>query len=54
MGNRSAKRSNGGPVGVDVNPLVVVSGIGKQIDLRLRDRDPFAAAYILPDAFGQG
>src|SRR5690606_10254031 len=37
VGDRSAERPRGGAHGIDVDPLMVVGGVGEEVDLVLRD-----------------
>jgi len=43
-----AEGAVGGPLGVDVNPLVVVGGIREKIDALLCDLEPLARAELTP------
>src|SRR5690606_9912470 len=55
--NRRAERPGLGPLGVHMDPLVVARGLGKQVDLLLRDGDPVGHGDLLAYAgtdFGVG
>lgn len=47
MGDGGSKRPACGFFFVKVNPLVVMGGIGKLLDLRLRHQAPIADRHIL-------
>ena len=47
MGDRPAERAGLGPLGVDVDPLVVAGGVGEQVHPLLGDLDPVAVAEVL-------
>ena len=49
MGNGCTKRAGLGPLHVHMNPLVVSSGLCKEVDLLLGDGDPIADNYFLPN-----
>ena len=53
MRNGRAKGALGRTHGIHMDPLVVACGLGKAIDLRLCDGQPFAPADILAHACGQ-
>ena len=50
MGDRARRTGSGlGPLGVDVDPLVVAGGVGEQVHLLLGDLDVVAVAEVLAD-----
>src|SRR5581483_7474416 len=51
VGDRAAERPRLGPLRVDVDPLVVVGGVGEGVHPLLGDLQPAALAQVLP---GQG
>ena len=46
MGDGAAERAGGGALGVDVDPLVVVGGVGEGVDALLVDGEPGAVAEV--------
>ncbi|MNN84090.1 hypothetical protein D3C81_2012120 [compost metagenome] len=54
MGDAGAKRAAGSALRVDMNPLVIATGLGEQVDARLVDEQPVADAQHLADGFVQG
>ena len=49
MGNGGAEGSGSGLVFVDMNPLMIIGRLGKQVDLLLRYGKPRAGRHILSD-----
>ena len=49
VGDGAAEGTGLGPLGIDVDPLVVAGGVGEQVDLLLGDLDVVAVAEVLPD-----
>src|SRR6266568_2814654 len=49
MGDGAAEGSGLGPLGIDVDPLMVAGGIGEGVDLLLSDRMPVAYAGFFAD-----
>ena len=54
MGDGHAERTVLGALGVDVDPLVVVGGVGEEVHPLLGDGLPFRIAEILADELGKG
>jgi hypothetical protein len=46
VGDTGAKRAAGSPLGIDMNPLVIASGVGEQVDPLLADAQPVGAAQV--------
>ena len=53
VGDRAAERAGLGPLGVDVDPLVVAGGVGELVDLLLGDLVPLARLQRLADLLAQ-
>ena len=53
MRNRSAKRACLGFFDINVYPLMVAGGLREQVDLFLRDGNPFADGDFLADQRGK-
>ena len=47
MGDGGAEGPRRGPLGIDVDPLVVAGGIGEEVDLRLVDHVPVGEPEVL-------
>ena len=52
MRDRAAERSGGGSLGVDVDPLVVVGGVGEGVHAFLVDGEPLGGAEVFADSAG--
>ena len=52
MSDGAAEGSGGGSLGVDVDPLVVVGGIGEGVHAFLVDGQPLGGAELLADSAG--
>src|SRR6185436_9645721 len=48
VSDRAAEGTSRGALGVDVDPLVVVGGVGEGVHPSLVDRQPFRGADLLP------
>ena len=53
MGDRRAEWSGGRTLGVDVDPLVIVGGVGERVDPILADLPPFAVSEMRADQSAQ-
>jgi hypothetical protein len=53
MGDWSAEGAALGPLGIDVDPLVITGGVGELVDLFLGDLVPRAVANVLADVVGE-
>jgi hypothetical protein len=47
------RRLGAGPIGIDMDPLVIAGRIRKRVDAVLRDQEPAARRDLAPDQSGE-